>query len=212
MPFSLVNLKNKLKGRIKLNFTYKHVRAEILSVLENVENATIYYPDYDVEPVSIVGQLQGLKLSIQSTNYHKVIQQVLGREYLPWEVVLGVNVGRRVRSLTITHIVCPYPKDVIDEFCIRGEKDGVKDASLYLSVHGHGKVTVRDFDVENLDGCNKPKVVNGEYFEDLVTTEDVCCILYNVFMRYLWGVTEDIKERETTFEKTQNRYISAVDV
>ena len=54
--------------------------------------------------------------------------------------------------------------------------------------------------------------MNGEYFEDLVTTEDVRCILYNVFMRYLWGVTEDVQERETAFEKTQNRYISAVDV
>ena len=54
--------------------------------------------------------------------------------------------------------------------------------------------------------------MNGEYFEDLVTTEDVRCILYNVFMRYLWGVTEDVQERETAFEETQNRYISAVDV
>lgn len=195
-----------------MNFTYKHVRAEILSTLENVENATIYYPDYDVEPVSIVGQLQGLKLSIQSTNYHKVIQQVLGREYLPWEVVLDIKVGRKIRSLTVTHIVRPYPDDVIDEFCLRGEKDGVKDAPLYLSVHGRGKVTVRDFDIENLDECNKSKVVNGEYFEDLVTTEDVRCMLYNVFMRYLWGVTEDVQERETAFEKTQNRYIAAADV
>ena len=79
-----------------MNFTYKNVRAEILSSLENVENATIYYPDYDVEPVSIVGQLQGLKLSIQSSSYHKVIQQVLGREYLPWEVVLDIKAGRRI--------------------------------------------------------------------------------------------------------------------
>ena len=195
-----------------MNFTYKHARAEILSALENVENATIYYPDYDVEPVSIVGQLQWLKLSIQSSNYYKVIQQVLGREYLPWEVVLDIKAVRRVRSLTVTHIVRPYPKDVIDEFCLRGEKDGVKDDPLYIIVHGRGKVTSRDYDIQDLDEENKPKVVNGEYFEDLVTTEDVPCILYNVFMRCLWGVTEDIKERETAFEKTQNRYIAAADV
>lgn len=151
-----------------MNFVYKYVRAEILSALENVENATIYYPDYDVEPVSIVGQLQGLKLSIQSTNYHKVIQQVLGREYLPWEVVLDIKAGRRDRSLTITHIVRPYPDDVIDEFCLRGEKDGVKDEPLYLSVHGRGKVTIRDYDVQDLDEEDKPKVVNGEYYTDIL--------------------------------------------
>jgi hypothetical protein len=207
----LVYLK-KLKGRTKLNFTYKHVRAEILSALENVENATIYYPDYDVEPVSIVGQLQGLKLSIQSSSYHKVIQQVLGREYLPWEVVLDIKAGRRVRSLTVTHVVRPYPDDVIDEFCLRGEKDGVKDEPLYFSVHGRGKVTIRDYDVQDLDEEDNPKVVNGEYYDELVTTEDVRCMLYNVFMMYLWGVAEDIKERETAFEKTQNRYIAPADV
>lgn len=185
-----------------MNFTYKHVRAEILSALENVKKVTIYYPDYDVEPISVVGHLNGLRLSIQSSKYHKVIQQVLGREYLPWEVVLDIKVGRKIRSLTVTHVVRPYPDDVVDEFCLRGEKDDVKGAPLYLSVHGRGKVTIRDFDIENLDECNKSKVVNGEYFEDLVTTEDVRCMLYNVFMRYLWGVTEDIKERETAFEKT----------
>lgn len=195
-----------------MNFTYKHVRAEILSALENVENATIYYPDYDVEPVSIVGQLQGFKFSIQSSNYYKVIQQVLGREYLPWEVVLDIKAGSRVRSLTVTHIVRPYPDDVIDEFCLRGEKDGVKDAPLYLSVHGRGKVTIRDYDVRDLDEEDKPKVVNGGYYDELVTTEDVRCMLYNVFMMYLWGVTDDIGERETAFEKTQNRYIAAADV
>lgn len=171
-----------------MNFVYKYVRAEILSALENVEDATIYYPDCDVEPISIVGQLRGLKLSIQSTNYHKVIQQVLGHDYLPWEVVLDIKVGRRVRSLTITHIVRPYPKDVIDEFCLRGEKDGVKEDPLYIIVHGRGKVTIRDYDIQDLDEEDKPTVVNGEYFENLVTTEDVRCVLYNVFMRYLWGV------------------------
>lgn len=49
----------ELKGRSLLNFVYKYVRAEILSALENVEDATIYFPDYDVEPISIVGQLRG---------------------------------------------------------------------------------------------------------------------------------------------------------
>ena len=98
------------ESRAELTFPYQHGRADLRSALETVEDATIYYPDYDVEPISIVGQLQGLKLSIQSTNYHKVIQQVLGREYLPWEVVLDVKVGCRVRSLTITHIVRPKPK------------------------------------------------------------------------------------------------------
>ena len=73
-------------------------------------------------------------------------------------------------------------------------------------------VTIRDYNIQDLDEENKPKVVNGEYFEDLVTTEDARCLLYNVFMAYLCGVTEDVQERETAFEKTQNRYISAVDV
>lgn len=195
-----------------MNFTYKHVRAEILSALENVENATIYYPNYNIDQVSVVGRLQGLKLSIQTSSYHKIIQQVLGREYLPWEVVLDIKAGHRVRSLTVTHIVRPYPDDVIDEFCLRGKKDGVKDEPLYLFVHGRGKVTIRDYDVQDLDEEDKPKVVNGEYYDELVTTEDVRCMLYNVFMMYLWGVTEDIWERETAFEKTQNRYIAAVDV
>lgn len=195
-----------------MNFTYKHIRSEILSALEHVESAAISYPDYNVDSVGLDVGLQSLKMSIQESSCYKVIQRILGRGYLPWEIVLKIKSGRKTRTLTVTHMVYPYPDDVIDEFHLCGQHDGVKDPPIHLVVHGKGKVTIRDFDLVSVCDADKPKIINGEYFEDLVTTEDVRCVVYNIFMLYLWGVSRDIQERETAFEKTQNRYISAVEV
>lgn len=141
-----------------------------------------------------------------------MIRQILGREYLPWEIVLKIKSGRKIRTLTVTHIVYSYPDDVVDEFRLCGEDDGVKNSPMHLVVHGKGKVTIRDFNLASVCNADKPKIINGEYFEELVATEDVRCVVYNVFMLYLWGVPDDIQERESAFEKTQNRYISAVEV
>ena len=195
-----------------MNFTYKYIRSEILSALEHVEFTTIFYPDYDVDSIGRDGGLQGLKMSIQKSSCYKVIQRILGREYLPWEIILKIKSGRKTRTLTVTHMVYPHPDDVIDEFRLCGEDDGVKNSPIHFVVHGKGKVTIRNFDLTSIYDADKPKIINGEYFEDLVTTEDVRCVIYNVFMMYLWGVSEDIQERETAFEKTQNRYILAVEV
>lgn len=195
-----------------MNFTYKHIRSEILSDLEHVESAAISYPDYNVESFGLDVGLQNLKMSIQESSCYKVIRQILVREYLPWEIVLKIKSGRKIRTLTVTHMVYFYPDDVIDEFRLCGEQDGVKDPPIHLVVHGKGKVTIRDFDLTSVCDADKPKIVGGKYFEDLVVTEDARCVIYNVFMMYLWGVPEDIQERESAFEKTQNRYISAVEV
>lgn len=195
-----------------MNFTYKHIRSEILSALEHVERASVFYPDYNVESFGLDVGLQGPKMSIQKSSCYKVIQRILGREHLPWEIVLKIKSGRKTRTLAITHMVYPYPDGAIDEFRLCGEHDGAKDAPMHLIVHGKGKVTIRNFDLTSVCDTDKPKIIGGEYFEDLVATEDVRCVIYNVFMMYLWGAPEDIQERETAFEKTQNRYISVVEV
>ena len=195
-----------------MNFTYKHIRAEILSALEHVERASVFYPDYNVDFIGWDGGLQNLKMSIQKSSCYKVIQRILGREHSPWEIVLKIKSGRKTRTLAVTHMVYPYPDDVIDEFRLCGEHDGIKNPPIHLVIHGKWKVTIRDFDLASVCDTDKPKIIGGEYFEDLVATEDVRCVIYNVFMMYLCGIPDDIQERETAFEKTQNRYISAVEV
>ena len=51
-----------------------------------------------------------------------------------------------------------------------------------------------------------------EYMERIVTTEDVRCLLYNVFQAFLWGVQEGKIPDETPYENTQNRFVLPADV
>ena len=140
----------------------------------------------------------------------KEIIPVLRRDYLPWEIVMQVNVDRRERTLIVTHIVSHKSEDIIDEFDIRGDEQ----TRVHFFIHGKGKVTVRDYDLSEVTDESGVWGVDGddEYMERIVTTEDVRCLLYNVFQAFLWGVQEGKIPDETPYENTQNRFVLPADV
>ena len=193
-----------------MNYTYKNAHYEITNALPNVTAAKLHYPSYAIDDTVSHDALGNLRLNIVTTDNMKEIIPVLHRDHLPWEIVMQVNVGRRKRTLTVTHIVSHKSADVIDEFDIRGNEQ----TRVHFFIHGKGKVTVRDYGLSEVTDDGGVRGVEGgdEYMERMVTTEDVRCLLYNVFQAFLWGVRECKIPDETPYEKTQNRFILPADV
>lgn len=193
-----------------MNYTYKNAHYEITNALPNVTVAKFHYPSYAIDDTASQDALGNLRLNIVTTDNMKEIVPVLRRDHLPWEIVMQVNVGRRDRTLTVTHIVSHKSADIIDEFDIRGDEQ----TRVHFFIHGKGKVTVRDYDLSDVTDESGVWGVDGddEYMERIVTTEDVRCLLYNVFQAFLWGVQEGKIPDETPYEKTQNRFVLLADV
>jgi hypothetical protein len=193
-----------------MNYTYKNAHYEIMNALPNVTAVKLHYPSYAINDAVSQGALGNLRLNIVTTDNMKEIIPVLRRDHLPWEIVMQVTVGRRERTLTVTHIVSHKSEDIIDEFDIRGDEQ----TRIHFFIHGKGKVTVRDYDLSEVidDGCVWGVDGDDEYMERIVTTEDVRCLLYNVFQAFLWGVQEGKIPDETPYEKTQNRFVLPADV
>lgn len=193
-----------------MNYTYKNAHYEIMNALPNVTAVKLHYPSYAINDAVSQGALGNLRLNIVTTDNMKEIIPVLRRDHLPWEIVMQVTVGRRERTLTVTHIVSHKSEDIIDEFDIRGDEQ----TRIHFFIHGKGKVTVRDYDLSEVTDESGVWGVDGddEYMERIVTTEDVRCLLYNVFQAFLWGVQEGKIPDETPYENTQNRFVLPADV
>lgn len=134
-----------------MNYTYKNAHYEIMNALPNVTAVKLHYPSYAINDAVSQGALGNLRLNIVTTDNMKEIIPVLRRDHLPWEIVMQVTVGRRERTLTVTHIVSHKSEDIIDEFDIRGDEQ----TRIHFFIHGKGKVTVRDYDLSEVidDGC-----------------------------------------------------------
>ena len=193
-----------------MNYIYKNAHYEITNALLNVTAAKLHYPSYAIEDTVSQDALGNLRLNIITTDNMKEIIPVLRRDYLPWEIVMQVNVDRRERTLIVTHIVSHKSEDIIDEFDLRGDEQ----TRVHFFIHGKGKVTVRDYDLSEVTDESGVWGVDGddEYMERIVTTEDVRCLLYNVFQAFLWGVQEGKIPDETPYENTQNRFVLPADV
>lgn len=193
-----------------MNYTYKNAHYEIMNALPNVTAVKLHYPSYAINDAVSQDALGNLRLNIITTDNMKEIIPVLRRDYLPWEIVMQVNVDRRERTLIVTHIVSHKSEDIIDEFDIRGDEQ----TRVHFFIHGKGKVTVRDYDLSEVTDESGVWGVDGddEYMERIVTIEDVRCLLYNVFQAFLWGVQEGKIPDETPYENTQNRFVLPADV
>ena len=193
-----------------MNYTYKNVHYEITNALPNVAATKLYYPSYAIDDAVSQDALGNLRLNIVTTDNMKEIIPVLRRDHLPWEIVMQVTVGRRERRLTVTHIVSHKSEDIIDEFDVRVDEQ----TRVHFFIHGKGKVTVRDYDFSDVIDESGVWGVDGddEYMERIVTTEDVRCLLYNIFQAFLWGVQDGKISDGTPYEKTQNRFVHSTDV
>ena len=192
-----------------MNYTYKNAYYEITNALPNVTAAKLHYPSYAIDDTASQDVLGNLRLNIVTTDNMKEIISVLRRDHLPWEIVMQLTVGRRERTLTVTHIVSHKSEDIIDEFDIRGDEQ----TRVHFFVHGKGKVTVHDYDLSEVTESGVWGVDgDDEYIERIVTTEDVRCLLYNVFQAFLWGVQDCEIPDETPYERMQNRFILPADV
>mgnify|MGYP000943991671 FL=1 len=182
-----------------MNYTYKNAHYEITNALPNVTAAKLHYPSYGIDNTASQDALGNLRLNIVTTDDMKEILPVLRRDHLPWEIVMQVNVDRRERTLIVTHIVSHKSEDIIDEFDIRGDEQ----TRVHFFIHGKGKVTVRDYDLSEVTDESGVWGVDGddEYMERIVTTEDVRCILYNVFQAFLWGVQGGKIPDETPYDR-----------